>query len=186
MRKNILRVLALAMPVIIITSCADAELENRVAELEERVSRIETGGTASANSQMSPALQAKMDEAGSKLSQEKPEGPLPEISFQEEEHDFGTINEGDVVEHTFAFTNTGDKPLVISNASASCGCTVPEWPKQPIAPGEKGEIKARFNSTGKPNQQNKTITITANTYPEKNTIRIKANVTPKSNGPVAQ
>ncbi|MGB5980354.1 MAG: DUF1573 domain-containing protein [Cyclobacteriaceae bacterium] len=167
------------MPVIIITSCADAELENRVAELEERVATIENGGTAAVNSQLPPAQQVN-------LQQEKPEGPLPAISFEKEEHDFGTINEGDVVEHTFAFTNTGEKPLIISNASASCGCTVPEWPKQPIPPGKTGEIKARFNSTGKPNQQNKTITITANTFPEKNTLRIKANVMPKSNGPVAQ
>lgn len=179
MRKNLLRILAVSMPVIILTSCADAELENRVAELEERVAKIENGD-------MSAAIKAPSIQQVSNVEKEKPEGPLPEIKFEEESHDFGTINEGDVVEHTFSFTNTGEKPLVISNAAASCGCTVPEWPKEPIAPGQTGEITARFNSTGKPNQQSKTITITANTFPEKNVLRIKANVLPKSNGPVSQ
>ncbi|MFA0961718.1 DUF1573 domain-containing protein [Roseivirga sp. BDSF3-8] len=179
MRKNLLRILAVSMPVIILTSCADAELEKRVADLEERVAKVENGGMTATN-EMPPVQQV------SNMEKEKPEGPLPEIKFAEESHDFGTINEGDVVEHTFSFTNTGEKPLVISNAAASCGCTVPSWPKDPIAPGETGEITARFNSTGKPNQQSKTITITANTYPEKNVLRIKANVLPKTNGPVSQ
>jgi hypothetical protein len=73
----------------------------------------------------------------------------PVISFDKKIWDFGTITDGEVVEHTFRFTNTGTNDLIISNASASCGCTIPEWPKEPIAPGEKGEIKVEFNSNGK-------------------------------------
>lgn len=105
---------------------------------------------------------------------------FPVMTFAETEHDFGTINEGDVVEHTFSFTNTGKTPLVIVNAKGSCGCTVPSYPTEPIAPGAVGEMLVKFNSSGKPNQQNKTVTITANTETGKEVIKIKALVTPKA------
>ncbi|TSE06802.1 MULTISPECIES: DUF1573 domain-containing protein [Aquimarina] len=105
---------------------------------------------------------------------------FPVMTFSEIEHDFGTINEGDVVEHKFAFTNTGKAPLVIVSAKGSCGCTVPEWPKEPIAPGATGEMLVKFNSNGKPNQQTKQVTITANTESGKETLKIKAMVTPKA------
>ncbi len=105
---------------------------------------------------------------------------FPVMKFDEVEHDFGQINEGDVVEHLFTFTNTGKTPLVITDAKGSCGCTVPTYPKNsPIAPGAKGEIMVKFNSTNKPNQQQKTVTITANTETGKERIKIKASVTPK-------
>lgn len=105
---------------------------------------------------------------------------FPVMTFSEVEHDFGTINEGEVVEHKFEFTNTGKAPLVIVSAKGSCGCTVPEWPKEPIQPGEKGEMLVKFNSSGKPNAQNKQVTITANTEAGKEIIKIKAMVTPKA------
>ncbi|WP_025743621.1 DUF1573 domain-containing protein [Aquimarina pacifica] len=105
---------------------------------------------------------------------------FPVMAFAETEHDFGTINEGDVVEHKFEFTNTGKAPLVIVSAKGSCGCTVPEWPKEPIAPGATGEMLVKFNSNGKPNQQTKQVTITANTEAGKEIIKIKASVTPKA------
>ena len=105
---------------------------------------------------------------------------FPVMTFAETEHDFGTINEGDVVEHKFSFTNTGKAPLVIVSAKGSCGCTVPEWPKEPIAPGATGEMLVKFNSNGKPNQQTKQVTITANTEAGKEMLKIKAMVTPKA------
>ncbi|MEW7291224.1 DUF1573 domain-containing protein [Aquimarina sp. 2304DJ70-9] len=105
---------------------------------------------------------------------------FPVMTFAETEHDFGTINEGDVVEHKFSFTNTGKAPLVIVSAKGSCGCTVPEWPKEPIAPGAQAEMLVKFNSNGKPNQQTKQVTITANTEAGKEILKIKAMVTPKA------
>jgi hypothetical protein len=101
------------------------------------------------------------------------------ISFSKTEHDFGVINEGDIVETTFSFKNTGKSELIITNAVGSCGCTVPEWPKEPIAAGESGQIKVKFNSQGKPNKQSKTITLTTNTSNGKETVLVKAEVTPK-------
>ncbi len=107
------------------------------------------------------------------------------IKFEEEVYDFGTIDQGESVEHTFKFKNTGVSPLVISNARGSCGCTVPKWPKEPIAVGETGEIQVKFNSAGKKGPQNKSVTLTANTWPVTTKINIKGNVNapdkPKTN-----
>jgi len=103
----------------------------------------------------------------------------PAISFSKTEHDFGQINEGDIVETVFSFKNTGKSELIIINAVGSCGCTVPQWPKEPILPGEAGEINVKFNSNGKPNNQRKTITLTTNTAKGKEQVVIKAQVKPK-------
>lgn len=105
-------------------------------------------------------------------------GEMAKIVFFEEEYDFGTVDEGDAITHTFTFKNTGEVPLVINNARATCGCTVPEWPKEPIQPGEKGQIKVRFNTANKVQDQVKVITVTANTYPSETQIRLKGFVRP--------
>ncbi|WP_271783459.1 DUF1573 domain-containing protein [Aquimarina algiphila] len=104
---------------------------------------------------------------------------LPVMTFDKTNHDFGIIDEGDIVEHKFTFTNTGNAPLVIISAKGSCGCTVSKWSKEPIAPGATGDMLVTFNSNGKPNLQNKKVTITANTTTGKETLKIKAMVTPK-------
>jgi len=104
----------------------------------------------------------------------------PRLKFNKTEHDFGVINEGDVVETVFSFTNSGNSELIITSAKGSCGCTVPEWPKEPIMPGETGEIKVKFNSDRKPNLQQKQITLVTNTEQGKEILKIKAQVTPKS------
>lgn len=102
-----------------------------------------------------------------------------EITFEKNIYDFGTIKEGDLVNYKFKFTNTGKNPLLITNASASCGCTVPNWSKEPIAPGKTGEIDVTFNSEGKPNHAEKTVTVVANTIPTNTMLLIKGEVTPK-------
>ena len=90
---------------------------------------------------------------------------FPILTFEKQEHDFGTVHEGEVVEYSFKFKNTGTAPLLIESASASCGCTIPEVPKEPIKPGEDGYMKVSFNSTGKIGAQLKEISIKANTNP---------------------
>ncbi len=98
----------------------------------------------------------------------------PAITFDETEFDFGEIEQGDTVVHVFAFTNTGTEPLIIYNAKAGCGCTIPEYEKDhPIMPGEKGEIKLIFNSKGKRGQQNKTVDITTNVSDIKEQVLLK-------------
>ena len=103
------------------------------------------------------------------------------LAFQDTIYRFGTIREGEEVSHEFPFTNTGKSDLLISNASASCGCTVPEWPKEPIKPGGKGVIKATFNSDGKQGKQSKKVVITANTNPQLTEIWLEGDVLPKAN-----
>ena len=89
---------------------------------------------------------------------------------------FGTIQQGDTPEFTFTFTNTGNEPMIISNAKGSCGCTVPQWPKEPIAPGETGEINVKFSSKNKKGSQNKTVTLTANTTPPTTKLRVTGQI----------
>jgi hypothetical protein len=103
-------------------------------------------------------------------------GDLPEITFEQEVHDFGTITQGERVSTEFAFTNTGTSNLIISDARGSCGCTVPDWPREPVAPGKKGVIRINFDSEGKSGLQEKTVTIVTNCEPATRIIRIKANI----------
>ena len=103
----------------------------------------------------------------------------PVITFEELIHDFGNINEGDVVETTFKFKNTGKSELIITKIKGSCGCTVPSnWDRKPIMPGQESEFTVKFNSKGKPNKQHKTVTLTCNTNKGRETVRIKAQVKP--------
>jgi len=98
------------------------------------------------------------------------------FKFHEEEFNFGSIKQGESVKHDFEFTNTGKEPLIISNASGSCGCTVPEWPKEPIAPGAKAVIKVTFNSAGKQGVQDKTVTLQSNAAQNPMILHLKGNV----------
>jgi len=102
-----------------------------------------------------------------------------QIEFEKEVHDYGTIENGANGECTFEFTNTGNAPLIISNAKGSCGCTVPSWPKEPLAPGATAVITVKYD-TKRPGAINKSVTITSNAVdtPTK-VIRIKGNVKPK-------
>ena len=90
-------------------------------------------------------------------------GKGAEMTFNEKTHDFGTIKEANgPVTHTFEFTNTGGEPLVIINVNASCGCTRPEYPKEPIMPGKKGKVKVTFNPAGRPGEFSKEVKIRTN------------------------
>jgi hypothetical protein len=108
---------------------------------------------------------------------------VPVMTFEKMEHDFGTIEQNAAQEAAFKFTNTGNAPLIITDAKSSCGCTVPNPPKEPIAPGESSELMVKFNGAGQ-NQVTKTITVTANTEKGSEIIRIKAFVNPKGFAPV--
>lgn len=100
----------------------------------------------------------------------------PEFKFEEEEYNFGTIKQGESMTHLFTFTNVGKEPLIITSAAGSCGCTVPEWPKEPIKKGDKATVKVTFNSAGKMGMQDKTVTIQSNAKTNPKVIHIKGNV----------
>lgn len=104
------------------------------------------------------------------------------IEFAKETHDYGTVKYAGNGQCTFEFTNTGNAPLIISNAKGSCGCTVPDWPKEPIAPGAKGKIMVKYD-TKRVGAINKSVTITSNAVNEPTkTIRIKGTVAPAPEG----
>lgn len=102
-----------------------------------------------------------------------------EIKFDKVSHHFGKFSESDPVrECTFTFTNIGKAPLVINQAVASCGCTIPSYTKQPVAPGQKGEIKVTYNGKGKfPGHFKKTITVRTNGVPEMTRLVIEGDMT---------
>ncbi|WP_088341967.1 DUF1573 domain-containing protein [Robiginitalea sediminis] len=136
----------------------------------------------------------KIDAANLEVAAQRDEASknVAVMTFDRSEHDFGTIEQGAAQETVFGFTNTGNAPLIITSTSASCGCTVPDAPvNQPIAPGETGEIKVKFNGSGS-GQVTKTVTIRANTSKGAEMLRIKAFVNartgtaPATMGPVSQ
>jgi hypothetical protein len=101
---------------------------------------------------------------------------IPRISFTKTEHDFGRVIEGEKITYAFKFTNSGEGNLLITNVSSSCGCTVPEYTKDPIKPGDNGNIKVTFDSKNRMGFQNKTITVVTNTQPNTTVLRIKAQI----------
>jgi hypothetical protein len=128
----------------------------------------------------SPFDKPNIDPLADQFPPESAPAPAPtSIKFEKLFHDFGKINEDDVVRTVFKFTNTGKNPLVISRAQGSCGCTVPKWPQHPIKPGESDEIGVEFNSAGKRGENDKTVTVSANTSPSNIVLTIRATVVPK-------
>jgi len=133
------------------TACKKSDASSRINE--ENVTKVE-------------------QEATEKMNQGN-----PNMEFVELTHDFGTIANNESVETEFEFTNTGNADLVIIDARATCGCTVPEYQKTPIKPGEKSKLKVRFQ-TSAVGQQQKTVTLTTNTEKGEELLTIKANVSP--------
>src|SRR5690554_3359363 len=177
-RLNVLPVYFLA-GILLFSGCASDKGENdeKIEALEQKISQLEQG-------QMTLPSNAQSVAAADPAS-------IGKFEFEEIEYDFGTINEGKVVEHEFEFTNVGQAPLVISNVQASCGCTSPDWTKTPVKPGEKGFVKVVFNSTAKPGVQSPTVSIQANTSPSVTRLRLKGTVNQRSassptQGPVRQ
>ncbi|WP_020532670.1 DUF1573 domain-containing protein [Flexithrix dorotheae] len=103
---------------------------------------------------------------------------VAKIHFEEESFDFGDIYQGDVVQHTFILKNTGSAPLLLTNVATTCGCTAPNWSREPILPGKESEILVKFDSRGKSGIQNKIITIYSNAETPQTRVKITTNVLP--------
>ncbi|SFB85484.1 Protein of unknown function [Flexibacter flexilis DSM 6793] len=151
---------------------------------KKRKSRTKTKTTTTVKSKKK--LKKVSDKKEIKVAEAKPAAPVapvippnkPYITFEQPTRDFGDIVQGEKVSHTFKFQNAGTQPLIISNVQTTCGCTVPEWPKEPIPPGNTGLISATFNSANKSGIQQKVITIYSNAANDQATVKILANVLP--------
>lgn len=128
------------------------------------------------NAAMSPVN--PMDPMATPTPPPAPSGPPTTVSFKKMEHDFGTIKQDTENPFAFEFTNTGKNPLIITDAKGSCGCTVPEFPKEPIPPGGTGKIKVVYSPGKQEGSQTKNVTVTANTEPQQTVLTLKANVKP--------
>jgi hypothetical protein len=130
------------------------------------------------------ALSAAAVHAQDKTSATPPPAPAApavdpdagKFKFKSETHDYGEVPEGPKAECDFEFKNVGKKPIVISEAHGSCGCTVPEWPKEPILPGKKGKIHVVYNTQGRPGPINKNVTINSNAAQQPLVLTIKGMV----------
>lgn len=107
------------------------------------------------------------------------EADAPKVQVEKAIYEFGTITQGEKVTYTFKFKNVGKTPLIITNATATCGCTVPEYPKEPVKSGADGEIKVTFDSTGKLGLQDKVVTITSNANPKFEELHLVGDVKEK-------
>ncbi len=159
-----------------LASCDESATEYRLKQLEQRVlslEKVRTGGHPAPGQQASNVQQVSLaeDTNGGNAKFEWAESTL---------HNFGNINQGEIVEHVFEFTNTGTEDLQISGTSASCGCTVPEHSKDPVPPGQKGKVVVKFDSKGKSGQQNPVVTVNANTSPKQIKLTMRGFVTPNS------
>ena len=176
--NTVSRLLMALVLVAALVGCRDKAAEKRIAELEARLNSLEGN---KANTPATPAAVA--DPAAAAATPEtKPDGPLPALAFERTDYDFGTIKEGQKVNYTYKFKNNGEAPLIIQSVQPSCGCTAPDWTKEPIPVGKEGFVKVEFDSNGKTGMQNKMVTVTANTWPKQMKLNFKAMVTPKPDG----
>lgn len=153
------KIFVLALVAISFASCQNATKTN------------ETAGTATESAAV----------AGANNDAAVPAGDAAVMDFEKGNYDFGKITQGEKVSYSYKFKNSGKSPLIILNATATCGCTVPEVPKEPIKPGEEGEIKVVFNSTGKSGMQDKVITVTSNAQPHIASLHLTGEVKEQSN-----
>jgi hypothetical protein len=184
---NLFAVIAL-VTVLAFTSCKDNKGAEDAANAATEAAAVPTQAV-DPNAPMTDPNAVVSDPAAAAATP-VPTGPLTSIKFDKEEYDWGKVMDGEKVTHVFKFKNTGNEPLIISNAKGSCGCTVPEWPKEAIAPGKSGEIKVVFDSKGKGavggKDDTKRVTITANTDPADTYLNIKGKVDKKEDAPAGK
>ena len=152
MKKTYLKYLVLVLLSVIVFSCSQVDRGD-----DDRISTTIVNNPVTA-------------------SEDNTNTAVPEIKFEEEVYDFGKVIQGEKVTYSFRFTNAGDADLIISGVSASCGCTVPSWPKNIIKPGDDGKINVVFDSDGKKGKQSKTITVVTNSLPSTRVLNIVGEV----------
>lgn len=159
-RRMIIWMLAINCCYLLLVSCTNLSKSDK-----DQVQEVKTSGKISSIIRSPVTLDGQTDTSS-----------VAVMKFIEYEHDFGDVKQGTVVKYSFEFVNTGKVPLVIHDARSTCGCTVPDWPKTPINPGDRGAINVVFDTQGRSGLQEKPITISANTYPSTNKINLKGRI----------
>ena len=134
------------------------------------------GATTKSSTGVTPNVTPDANEVKAKPADVTPTGPTTNMEFATLKHDFGSVNQETENTYVFEFTNTGNEPLIIEKAKGSCGCTVPRYPKEPIAPGASAEIEVTYKPGKQKGKQSKTVTVTANTNPKTTQLTISADV----------
>ena len=174
--NNKIKLLSILPLLFVASACGNADIEKRIANLEQRVNQLENKGVVRTQPDI-PLLESAPGVEG------EPVASNASFKWESTLYNFGTIKQGDVVNYTFKFTNSGTDPLQTQSTSTTCGCTVPEHTKEPIPPGGTGEVVVRFDSKGKSDQQNPVITVVANTNPRQTRLNLRGFVeaTPDNN-----
>ena len=175
---NVLKNLFVALVAVVSMSMIACQGDAEDARTKARESLATTTETPS-----DPNAVATNPATDAVTQEQVPTGPTTSIAFEHTDFDFGTVDDGEKVKHSYKFKNTGNEPLIISSAKGSCGCTVPKWPSEPIAPGGTGQIDVEFDSKGKPGKQTKRVTVTANTVPAQTFLNITGTVNKDPNAP---
>lgn len=183
MFKNLFAALTVVATLSMIACQGDANAAREQAQ-ESIASNTDASGQPVAGTTNSPGMSTNPGGDAGTESQ-VPTGPTTTVQYEHTDYDFGSVKEGEKVKHSYKFKNTGSEPLIISSAKGSCGCTVPKWPSDPIAPGGTGQIDVEFDSKGKPGKQTKRVTVTANTVPAQIFLNITGNVEKDPNAPAA-
>jgi hypothetical protein len=158
-----------SLPCLFALSLALFSCKNETAEGGKAVEEIATEG------KISSIIRSPINSDGTVDTSN-----VAKMTFETSTFDFGEVKEGEIVKHVFKFTNTGKVPLIINNARSTCGCTVPKWPREAIPPGASGEIAVDFNTKAKVGDQEKPITISANTFPANTQLYLKGFVHPEA------
>lgn len=183
MSENVKNGLLILVTVVTLANTVMIMTNDGVSYEKTAVSESSMSNAAANTNPNQGDIQATMNNNNQQANVVEPNpGPKTSVKFAEMTHDFGKIEQNTTNNKTFTFTNTGDNPLIITNAKGSCGCTVPDYPREPIAPGETGEIEVVYRPGTQKNKQTKTVTITANTEPATTVLRITADVNPGADG----
>ncbi len=160
------KIVLLAVVTLAVVSCKKENSQKPAVEMAAKVASTEGSEQYPGVEKATPVKEEKVDPA-----------TAPIITFESDTYDLGNVKAGEKTERVIEFTNTGKGPLLIKNAKASCGCTVPEYSKDAVEPGEKGSLKVSYKAPNTKGKQMKTVTLTTNTVKGKETFKIQAMVT---------
>jgi hypothetical protein len=165
---------------VFLMSCQNEQDQSAGETAPEMTTSIDASAASAVDQMAATDAASAANNTVTNARPEAPQGSSTTIAFDNDVADFGTIQDGEKVKHTFTFTNTGDEPLVIANARGSCGCTVPDWERNPVLPGQTGTLTVEYDSTNKGavggKIDTKFVTVTANTVPATHRLTVRANV----------